>query len=93
MAVMVIIPTVLRAFTDKQAEISVEGNTVGEVISSFTDKHPDIKQHLYDKNGTLRSFINLYLGDTNIKDLQGIDTVVKNGDTVTLVPAIAGGRQ
>jgi molybdopterin converting factor small subunit len=91
MAVTVLIPTALRAFTDRQSEIKAEGHTVGEVVAAFVDAYPDIRQHLYDSNGELRSFINIYAGDKNIKDISGLQTPLSDGDTIMLVPAIAGG--
>ncbi|MFP3040786.1 MoaD/ThiS family protein [Treponema primitia] len=90
MAVTLLIPTALRNFTDRKSEVTVEGATVGEAIRNFADAYPDIKQHLYQ--GTeLRSFINVFVGETNIKALQGLDTKVADGSAIMLVPAIAGG--
>jgi adenylyltransferase/sulfurtransferase len=91
MPVAIQIPTALRAFTDRKPESAANGSTVGEAIADFAASYPDIRPHLYDENGELRSFINIYLGDTNIKNLQGLGTPVKDGDTLMLVPAIAGG--
>jgi adenylyltransferase/sulfurtransferase len=90
MAVNILIPTALRIFTDRNAEISVEGATVGQAVVALAEKYPDIKQHLY-KEGELRSFINIFVGDTNIKNLQGLDTAVAPDAQIMLVPAIAGG--
>jgi molybdopterin converting factor small subunit len=91
MAITLHIPTALRAFTERQAEISVEGTTVGEAIAALAARYPDIKQHLYQGDNQLRSFINVFVGDTSIKKLQGLDTPVPEGVQVLLVPAIAGG--
>ncbi|MDR3280997.1 MAG: MoaD/ThiS family protein [Synergistaceae bacterium] len=91
MPVTIQIPTALRVFTDKKPEIQADGATVAEAIADFASSYPDIKRHLYDEDGTLRSFINIYLGDTNIKNLGGLETPLKDGDTLMLVPAIAGG--
>ncbi|GHV51778.1 MoaD family protein [Synergistales bacterium] len=91
MPVTIQIPTALRAFTDSKSEIQAEGSTAEEVIKNFAETYPDIRTHLYDENGKLRSFINIYLGDSNIKDLAGLGTPTKDGDALTLVPAIAGG--
>jgi adenylyltransferase/sulfurtransferase len=93
MAATLLIPTALRGFADGSAELELEGATAGELISALATKHPEIKEHLYDENGELRSFINVYVGDESIKRLQGLDTPVKDGETVMLVPAIAGGAQ
>jgi adenylyltransferase/sulfurtransferase len=90
MAVTLLIPTALRNFTDRKSEATVEGATVGEAIRNFADAYPDIKQHLYQ--GTeLRPFVNVFVGENNIKNLQGLDTKVAGGETIMLVPAIAGG--
>jgi molybdopterin converting factor small subunit len=72
--------------------VRVEGRTVAEVLAAFSEAYPDIKPHLYDDANELRSFVNIYLGDRNIKTLGGLDTVLSEGDTLMLVPAIAGGR-
>ena len=93
MAISLLIPAALRAYTDRQAEIEAEGNTVGEVIADLAARYPGIHKHLYKDDKNLREFINVYVGDTNIKELDGLNTSVKNGDSVMLVPAIAGGAQ
>jgi molybdopterin converting factor small subunit len=91
MAVTILIPTALRSFTDRKAEVEVEGRTVGEALEAFAGVYPDIRRHLYDESGTLRSFINIYLGEKNVKDVSGLATPVRDGETVLIVPAIAGG--
>jgi adenylyltransferase/sulfurtransferase len=92
MAVSILIPTALRSFTDRKSEVSVEGATVGAAIGAFAEAYPDIRQHLYQGDGELRSFINVFVGETNIKNLEGLNTRVADGTTIMLVPAIAGGR-
>jgi adenylyltransferase/sulfurtransferase len=87
------IPTALRAFAGGEAELELDGATAGEVIAALAKKHPEIREHLYEDGGSLRSFINVYVGDQNVKKLQGLDTPVKDSDSVMLVPAIAGGRK
>ncbi|ARU94492.1 MoaD/ThiS family protein [Tatumella citrea] len=91
MAATLFIPTALRVFTDGQGKISLQGNTVGELIAALAGRYPDISQHLYDDTGELRSFINLYVGETNIRSSGGLSTPVGDGAEVLLVPAIAGG--
>ena len=91
MAVSILIPAALRAYTDRQSEIEVNGSTAGEVIADLAAKYPDIRKHLYKDDGNLREFINVYIGDTNIKELDGLASLVKDGISVMLVPAIAGG--
>ncbi|MDR2124855.1 MAG: MoaD/ThiS family protein [Desulfovibrio sp.] len=93
MAVTLLIPSALRSFTDRQATVRVEANTVGEALAALTDSYPDIRRHLYDDDNALRPFVNLYLGETNIKTTGGTATPLKDGDEVTLVPSIAGGRR
>ncbi|AEF86027.1 thiamineS protein [Treponema primitia ZAS-2] len=90
MAVTILIPTALRNFTDRKSEVTTEGSTVGEALRNFTGTYPDIKQHLY-QGEELRSFINVFVEETNIKKLQGLDTKIADGGTIMLVPAIAGG--
>jgi adenylyltransferase/sulfurtransferase len=93
MSVTIQIPTALRVFTDRKSEIEANGTTVGGAVADFAASYPDIRRHLYDENDALRSFINIYIGDTNIKNLEGLDTPIKDGDTLMLVPAIAGGSK
>ncbi|MDR2162249.1 MAG: MoaD/ThiS family protein [Desulfovibrio sp.] len=92
MAVTLLIPSALRSFTDRRAAVRVEGKNVGEALSALTDSYPDIRAHLYDGKGELRPFVNLYLGETNIKNTGGTATPLQDGDEVILVPSIAGGR-
>lgn len=91
MAVTVLIPTTLRAFTNHRSELELEGATVGELIQTLADEYPEAKKALFDENGGLRSFINVFVNADNIKNLQGNDTPLKDGDEVMLIPAIAGG--
>lgn len=91
MAVKVLIPTTLRLFTNQQSELELEGTTAREIIQSLADEYPETKKALYDENGELRAFINVFVNSDNIKNLQHWDTIVKDGDEVMLIPAIAGG--
>ena len=91
MAVTVIIPTTLRLFTEHRSEVELEGNTVGEVLKLLSEEYPETKKALFDENGQLRAFINVFVNDENIRDLKEFDTELKNGDEVILIPAIAGG--
>jgi adenylyltransferase/sulfurtransferase len=92
MAVTVLIPAALRTFTERQSEIEVQADTVGTAIKMVTEKYPDIKKHLYKGENELRDFINIFLGEENIKNKNGLDTKITDGDTIMLVPAIAGGK-
>lgn len=92
MSVTVLIPTTLRSFTNRRSEIELEGNNVREVIQALADEYPETKKAIFEEDGTPRAFINIFVGDSNIKGLQGFDTPVKDGDEIMLIPAIAGGR-
>ncbi|MDR1795971.1 MAG: MoaD/ThiS family protein [Clostridiales Family XIII bacterium] len=87
----VILPTALRAFVDGQKEVEVAGGTVGEVLESLASGYPDLKQHLYDGDGKLRAYVNVFIGEDNIRDFGGLAAPAKEDSVVTLVPAIAGG--
>jgi molybdopterin converting factor small subunit len=91
MAVKVIIPTPLRAYAGKQESVDVQAATVGEALSGLTSKFGDLKKHLYTEEGKLRSFVNVYLNDEDIRYLQKDQTQVREGDTISIVPSIAGG--
>lgn len=91
MAVKVIIPTPLRAYAGKQASVEVQAATVGEALSGLTSKFGDLKKHLYTDEGKLRSFVNVYVNDEDIRYLQKDQTQVREGDTISIVPSIAGG--
>lgn len=91
MAVTVLIPTTLRIFTNQRSEIGLDGTTVEEVLAALSDEYPETKKALFDESGQLRSFINIFVNENNIKNLQGYQTTVKDGDEIMLIPAIAGG--
>ncbi|MBQ8296955.1 MAG: molybdopterin-synthase adenylyltransferase MoeB [Ruminococcus sp.] len=91
MAVTVFIPTTLRIFTNHRSEVELEGDTVGQILESLSDEYPETKKALFDENGKLRSFINVFVNSDNIRNLQGYDSPVKDGDEIMLIPAIAGG--
>jgi molybdopterin converting factor small subunit len=86
-----LVPTALRGFTDRKAEISLEGATVGALLEALVSLYPDIRPHLFDELGALRGFVNVFVGEENVKGTGGLDTPVKDGATVMVVPAIAGG--
>lgn len=85
------IPTPLRYYTNGQAEVAVNGENVAAAMRDLVEQYPTLKQHLYNGDGHLRNFVNLFLGQDNIKDLQGLETPLKDGDTLRLIPSIAGG--
>ncbi len=84
------IPTPLRAYTGGQAEIQVSGETVGEALNNLVTQYPDLRQHLYNGSG-LRNFVNVFIGDEDIRYRDGLDTSVEPGDQLRIIPSIAGG--
>ncbi len=91
MSVRVRIPTPLRRYTGGSEEVSMEGGTVGAIIDQMEAKFAGIKERLCDEQGRVRRFVNIYINGDDIRFLNGGDTVVKDGDEVSIVPAIAGG--
>lgn len=85
------IPTPLRAYTSGQSEVNVSGASIAEALTDLTVQFPAIKSHLFNEGGDLRPFVNLFVGEKNIRDLQGVDTPINEGDRVMLIPSIAGG--
>ena len=85
------IPTPLRAYTSGQSEIPVNGPTVSDAIAELTLRHPAIKPHILQDDGELRPFVNLFRGEENINDLQGLLTPLVDADRLLLIPSIAGG--
>lgn len=88
----VLIPTPLRQYADKNTAVEVAGATVGEALNSLTTQHADLRKHIYDENGRLRAFVNVYLNNEDIRYLDKEKTPVKETDTLSIVPSIAGGR-
>jgi molybdopterin converting factor small subunit len=86
------IPTPLRQYTGGNPEVEVGGKTAGEAIGILTQEYPDLRQHLYTGDGKLRSFVNVYKGDEDIRYLDGAETHVSEGDELSIIPSIAGGR-
>jgi sulfur-carrier protein len=86
------IPTPLRQYTGKHGTVEVKAGTVAEALSSLISKHPDLRRHLYTDDGKLRSFVNVYLNDEDVRYLQKEATTVGDSDTISIVPSIAGGR-
>ena len=85
------IPTPLRPFTDKQESVDVSGGTVGELLADLTARYEGLRKHLYTDEGKLRNFVNVYLNDEDIRYLQREQTPVKPGDSLSIVPSVAGG--
>jgi molybdopterin/thiamine biosynthesis adenylyltransferase/rhodanese-related sulfurtransferase/molybdopterin converting factor small subunit len=91
MANKILIPTPLRPFTGKQDAVEIEGATIGELLVNLTTKYEGLKPHLYNEQGKLRSFVNVYLNDEDIRYLEKDRTPVKPGDTISIIPSVAGG--
>ena len=85
------IPSPLRQYTEKQPTVNVPAKTVGDALAGLVAQHPDLKRHLYNDDGKLRAFVNVYVNDEDMRYLQKEATVLKDGDTISIVPSIAGG--
>jgi sulfur-carrier protein len=91
MAVTVKLPTQLRAAAGNATEAQVDGGTVGEALQSLYEQHAELRERIADDGGSLRRFVNVYIGGEDIRFLEGLDTPVKDGDELTILPAVAGG--
>lgn len=91
MGVKVRIPTPLRRLTNGQSEIEVEGSNLTQCIEALEQEFSGMKERLYDEEGELRRFVNFYVNGEDVRFLQGADTAVKDGDELSIVPAVAGG--
>ena len=92
MAVTISIPTALRQYAGNNTGIALTSAPVGQLLASLVEQHPQLGKQLYNEQGQLRSFVNIYVGDEDIRYLQGVETPVPDGETVSIIPAIAGGR-
>jgi sulfur-carrier protein len=86
------IPPVLRSSVGGAKEVEAEGATVGELLHSLAAKHPETKGQLFSEDGQLNRYVNVYLNDEDVRVLEGLDTAAKPGDTIMILPAMAGGR-
>ncbi len=84
------IPTPLRAYTNNQAQVDVAGTTVGEALNDLTDQYPELRQHLFN-GAELRNFVNVFLGEEDVRFLDGLGTEIDSGDSLRIIPSIAGG--
>lgn len=91
MSVTIRIPTTLRTLTGGKAQVEVEGTTVGEVLGALDGAHPGFKERLFDDEGNLRRFVNVFVADDDVRYLDGVSTSVPDGETVSIIPAVAGG--
>jgi molybdopterin converting factor small subunit len=85
------IPTPLRPYAAGQGEVTVRGNTVAEALAEVTERYSSLKPHLFTPDGQLRSFVNLFINDEDIRKLDGLNTPIKENDRLILLPSIAGG--
>ncbi|MGH9156073.1 MAG: ubiquitin-like small modifier protein 1 [Acidimicrobiales bacterium] len=91
MSVTVRIPAQLRTLTGGAGEVSMEGATVGEVLRALDEAHPGLGKRLFGDDGQIRRFVNVFVADEDVRFLQGLDTAVAAGQTVSVIPAVAGG--
>lgn len=92
MSVTITIPTALRQYSAGQSRIELASAPIGQLLSALVERYPDLGKQLYSEQGQLRSFVNIYVGDEDIRHLQGLETAVPDGELVSIIPAIAGGR-
>ncbi|HSH61533.1 MAG TPA: ubiquitin-like small modifier protein 1 [Acidimicrobiales bacterium] len=91
MSVSVRVPTQLRSLTGGEGQITVEGCTVGEALKALDAAHPGVGERIFDESGGLRRFVNVFVADEDVRFQQGLDTAVGEGQTISIVPAVAGG--
>lgn len=91
MSVTVRIPTTLRPISGGTAEVHVEGATLAQVLDALEQRHPGFRARLFDEHGGLRRFVNVFVSDDDVRFLQGLATPVPDGETVSIIPAVAGG--
>ena len=91
MSVTVRVPTTLRTLTGGESEVSVEGDTVGAVLTALDAAHPGFKDKIVDDEGNLRRFVNVLVADDDVRFMDGLDTAVPAGETLSIIPAVAGG--
>ena len=91
MAASIRIPTQLRTLSGGASEVAVEGATVAEALKALDTAHPGFSERLFDESGALRRFVNVFVADEDIRFLDGVDTALTDGQTVSIVPAVAGG--
>ncbi|HEY8524861.1 MAG TPA: ubiquitin-like small modifier protein 1 [Acidimicrobiales bacterium] len=91
MSVSVRIPTTLRTLTAGKSEVATDGSTVRDVLANLDKAHPGFSDRLLDEDGNLRRFVNVFVADDDIRFLNGLDTPVPEGETVSIIPAVAGG--
>ncbi|WP_017622725.1 MoaD/ThiS family protein [Nocardiopsis chromatogenes] len=91
MSVSVRVPTILRTYTKDAAQVSAEGATLKDVLADLDANHPGIRARILDDSGKIRRFVNVYVGDEDVRFADGLDTATKDGVEVSIIPAVAGG--
>jgi sulfur-carrier protein len=91
MSARVRVPTILRTYTAGESEVTAEGQTLSDVLDSLDAAYPGIKGRIVDEDGTLRRFVNVYVGNDDVRFLDGLDTAVKDDAQISVIPAVAGG--
>ena len=91
MSVTVRVPTTLRTLTGGVSEVTVDGATVGDVLTALDAAHPGFQDKLFDDEGNLRRFVNVFVADDDVRFMDGLDTAVPDGETLSIIPAVAGG--
>lgn len=91
MSVTVRVPTTLRTLTAGASEVVVEGDTLADVVAALESAHPGFRERLLDDEGNLRRFVNVFVADDDVRFLDGLETKVPDGETVSIIPAVAGG--
>lgn len=86
------IPTPLRVYTGNHAQVDVQGGTIGEALTDLTTQYPELRQHLFN-GGELRNFVNVFIGEEDIRFLNGLDTDIEESDSLRIIPSIAGGNK
>ena len=92
MSVSVRVPTILRTYTGGESEVAAEGSTLAEVLASLEEQYAGIRARVLDDNGSLRRFVNVYVGDEDVRFLDDLATPTPDGTKVSIIPAVAGGR-
>ena len=91
MAVTIRIPTTMRPISGGSSSVQVEGVTLADVLANLETAHPGFRERLFDDTGALRKFVNVFVADDDVRYLEGVDTKVPDGETVSIIPAVAGG--
>jgi molybdopterin synthase sulfur carrier subunit len=91
MSARVRVPTILRTYTAGESEVSADGDTLGDVLDSLDASYPGIKGRIVDEDGALRRFVNVYVGNDDVRFLDGLETKVADGTQISVIPAVAGG--